>query len=70
MEKKSHIDVNKLNHIPQGAIFGYRDVVEDQYPNEEHTEDGKRFKQEVEDGLFSQVVIDEETDSRQLYKKK
>lgn len=69
MQEKSHVDINKLNKVPSGHPFEYRDVVEDDFPMEEHTVDGKRFKAEVESGLFENVKFDKDLDTRLLYRK-
>jgi hypothetical protein len=45
-------------------------VVEDDFPDEEHTEDGKIFKAEVEDGLYDSVEVIKDTGSHLLYEKK
>lgn len=69
MSRKSHIDLSKLEKVPIGKPFGYKDVVEDDYPVEEHTEDGKIFKSEVEDGLYDSVEIIKDNGSHLLYEK-
>ena len=40
MSKRSHVDLSKLDKVPVGKPFSYSDVVEDDFPDEEHTEDG------------------------------
>lgn len=67
--KKSHVDVNKLNKIPSGKPFDYKDVVEDTFENEDHTEDGKRFKSEVESGMYDNVAIRNDNGSHLVYVK-
>ncbi|MDP4144885.1 MAG: hypothetical protein Q8936_10470 [Bacillota bacterium] len=66
---RSHIDRAKLNKVPTGQPFLYKDIVQDDYPDEEHTADGKRFKEEVERGMYSSVVISQDNGNRLLYKK-
>jgi hypothetical protein len=70
MSKRSHVDLSKLDKVPVGKPFGYNDIVEDDFPDEEHTEDGKVFKSEVEDGLYGSVEAIRDTGSRLLYEKK
>jgi len=69
MSEKSHIDIEKLNKVPSGHPFEYRDVVDDNFPVEEHTIDGRRFKAEVENGKFQAVVAHDDPDNRVQYKK-
>lgn len=70
MGERSHIDTSKIEKVPSGHPFEYKDVVQDNYPAEEHTEDGKRFKEEVLSGTYSNVFIDKDTGSHLLYRKK
>ena len=70
MSKRSHVDLSKLDKVPTGKPFGYNDVVEDDFPVEEHTEDGKVFKAEVEDGLYDSVEYIRDNGSHVLYEKK
>lgn len=58
MNKKSHVDINKINELPKGRAFEYKDVVSSNLPDNEHVEDGKVFKTEVENGLFSGVIVE------------
>ena len=44
MNYKSHIDLDKLNKIPKGRSFEYKDVVRNDFPDEDHVEDGKILK--------------------------
>lgn len=69
MSQKSHVDIDKLNKVPTGHPFEYKDVVKDDFPVEEHTEDGKRFKAEVENGKFQAVVAEDDPENRVQYKK-
>ncbi|HCW05645.1 MAG TPA: hypothetical protein DGK91_14685 [Clostridium sp.] len=69
MEKRSHVDPEKLERVPSGKPFEYKDVVEDGFKDENHTEDGKRFKAEVLNGLYSDVKIEKDNGSRLVYKK-
>lgn len=69
MQKRSHIDLEKLERVPSGKPFEYKDVVEDSFREEDHTVDGKRFKSEVLNGVYSDVKIEKDNDSRLVYKK-
>lgn len=66
---KSHVCMDKLNKVPYGSPFEYKDVVMDSFPHGERTEDGKIFKEEVEEGKFKDVVIEKDTGSHLLYRK-
>lgn len=68
MSKKSHIDMDKLNDVPSGHPFEYRDVVMDDFPLEEHTEDGKKFKSEVENEFYGMVIREDDLDRIQYRK--
>lgn len=57
MAKKSHIDVNKLEKVPQGHTFEYSDIVREDFPIIARTEDGKKFRAEVESGLYYGVEV-------------
>jgi hypothetical protein len=67
--EKSHIDPGKLEKVPEGKPFEYKDVVEDSYVEEEHTEDGKRFKAEVLNGVYPEVKVEKDNGSRLVYRK-
>ncbi|MFL0267583.1 hypothetical protein [Candidatus Clostridium radicumherbarum] len=69
MLEKSHIDLGKLERVPSGKPFEYKDVVSDKLDLLKHTEDGKRFKDEVEKGLYNNIKIEKDTGSHLLYKK-
>jgi hypothetical protein len=69
MKGKSHIDEDKLARVPEGHPFEYRDIVDDSLPVDEHTADGRRFKEEVVSGVYDNVKIEKDTDNRILYRK-
>ncbi len=71
MKDKSHIDISKLNKVPLGHPFEYKDIVRDDFPTEERPIDGLRFKEEVKKGIYEDVVIYDNTDidNRVVYKK-
>lgn len=69
MKNVSHIDLNKLSKVPAEHPFEYKDVVEDNFPDRFHTEDGKIFKAEVENGIFENIKVDKDTGSHILYRK-
>lgn len=69
MSIKSHVDLDKINKIPSGKPFEYKDVVREDFPKEEHTEDGKRFKDEVETGVYDNIKLEKDTGSHLLYRK-
>lgn len=66
---RSHIDKEKLSKVPSGCPFEYKDVVKENFPVDGHTEDGKVFKAEVEQGIYDNVEIRKDTGSHILYKK-
>lgn len=68
MSEKSHIDMDKLNRVPQGHPFEYKDVVMENFPVEKRTVDGKKFKEEVEKGEFQAVITEDDTDRVQYRK--
>lgn len=67
--ERSHVDPDKLDRVPAGKPFEYKDVVEDSFVEEEHTEDGKRFKAEVLNGIYPDVKIEKDNGSRLVYRK-
>lgn len=69
MLDKSHICLNKLDKVPSGKPFEYKDIVQDDFAMENHTEDGKRFKDEVEQGVYDNIQIEKDTGSHILYRK-
>lgn len=70
MSERSHIDLSKLEKVPEGQPFVYKDVVSDEFPVEEHTLDGRKFKNEVEEGEYNSIVVAKDDDEhRVLYKK-
>jgi hypothetical protein len=69
VSERSHIDPDKLEKVPAGKPFEYKDVVSDGFEEEEHTEDGRRFKAEVLNGVHPDVKIDHDNGSRLVYRK-
>jgi hypothetical protein len=69
IHEESHVCPDKLSKVPEGKPFEYKDVVMDTFPLEGHTEDGKRFKDEVEAGKFDNIIIEKDTGSHLLYRK-
>ena len=70
MKDKSHIDKSKLDKVPSGHPFEYMDIVSEDLPMSEHTIDGRRFKNEVQNGEYKNVKIDDENPgNRILYRK-
>ena len=69
MPLNSHVDISKLNKVPPGCPFQYKDVVRDDYPDSEHSMDGRRFKEEVETKAYDNVILDRETDEAVVYRK-
>lgn len=67
--RKSHVDLEKLDKVPDGHPFEYNDIVEDNFSIEERTVDGKRFKAEVGKGIHEGVVVDKDTGAHLLYRK-
>jgi hypothetical protein len=61
MNHKSHVDLDKINKLPVGRSFEYKDVAENDFPQSGHVEDGKLFNSEVENGVFSNVQVANET---------
>lgn len=59
MSKRSHIDVNKLDKVPKGHTFEYNDIVREDFPIVARTEDGKKFRAEVESGLYYGLEVKE-----------
>lgn len=60
MDHRSHVDIEKINKLPKGRAFEYKDVVQDDFPIDEHAEDGKIFNSEVENGVFDNVIVSNE----------
>lgn len=69
MERKSHIDREKMGRLFAGQSFEYRDVVEDDFPTSKHSEAGAEFKREVESGLYPNTIISNEDDTHIVYKR-
>jgi hypothetical protein len=57
MIHRSHVDIDKINELPKGRSFEYKDVARNDFPDSDHVEDGKIFKTEVENGIFSNVTV-------------
>ncbi|GAA0177826.1 hypothetical protein SH2C18_09810 [Clostridium sediminicola] len=70
MQKKSHIDIDKLNRVPKGHPFEYKDVVDDDFPVDDRPRDGLFFKTEVDRGMYDSIVMKKDTGNRVLYEKK
>lgn len=66
---RSHINIDKLNSVPQDTQFEYRDIVDDSFPIESHSEDGALFNKEVEAGIYTKVVIANENRDKVKYRK-
>lgn len=65
-----YIDSSKLHKVPEEQPFVYKDVVSDEFPVEDHTSDGRKFKDEVERGDYDSVVVAKDDDEyRVVYKK-
>lgn len=60
MDHRSLVDIEKINKLPKGRAFEYKDVVQDDFPIDEHAEDGKIFNSEVENGVFDNVIVSNE----------
>lgn len=69
MEKRSHVDMDRINEIDKGEQFGYKDVVSHNLPISKHPEDGALFNREVEEGLYKDVIIVNENSDQVRYKK-
>lgn len=69
MQEKSHIDLEKLDKVPLGKPFEYKDIVGENLSIDQHTEDGKRFKVEVLDGVYDNIKIEKDSGSHLVYKK-
>lgn len=66
---ENFVDKNKLEKVPKGTVFGYRDVVKDTLDTEDHIKYGSIFKNQVDEGLIDDVTLEKETDNRVLYRK-
>jgi hypothetical protein len=69
MQQRSHVDINKIKTLPEGAQFEYRDVVQKDFPTSQHGEDGALFNKEVESGVYDNVAIANENDEHCKYRK-
>lgn len=70
MSERSHIDSSKLEKVTEEQPFVYKDVVSDEFPVEEHSLDGRKFKDEVEQGDYNSIVVaKDDGEHRVLYKK-
>lgn len=69
MEQKSHIDKEKLAKINIGQTFEYSAVASDDLPVSNHTEDSVQFKNEVESGLYDNIVVMDTNAPHVKYKK-
>lgn len=69
MENRSHVDVKKIKEFAEGEHFEYRDVVQYDFPVEKHPEDGALFNEEVENGLYGNIVISNEDKDHVKYRK-
>ncbi|QAA33703.1 hypothetical protein [Clostridium manihotivorum] len=67
--QKSHVDMEKLNGIHEGEHFEFRDVVSATLPNSDHAKDGAIFNKEVEEGLYTNIVVVNEDADHVRYKK-
>lgn len=61
MTKRSNACIDKINKLPSGRTFEYKDIVEEDFPMYEHDEGGKIFKSEVENGVYSNVIVANDT---------
>ena len=69
MEKRSHVDMEKIKAIGTGEHFEYKDVVAHNLPKSQHPEDGALFNKEVESGVYAGIVILNEDLGKVRYKK-
>lgn len=67
--ERSHVDINKLKNIPEGGQFEYRDVVQEDFPDDLRSDDGALFNKEVEVGLYKDIKVTNEDSTRVTYKK-
>ncbi|SHI34338.1 hypothetical protein SAMN02745163_00051 [Clostridium cavendishii DSM 21758] len=66
---QSHIDSEKLNRLSKGQYFEYRDVVEDNLPTTQHSQDGAVFKQEVQNNVFNNIIVNGQEGTHTIYQK-
>lgn len=69
MEGKSHVDVQKINRMPQGQSFEYKDVVREDLPISQHSADGALFNREVENKVYDKVIVSDPDATHVVYKK-
>lgn len=69
MEKRSHVDTERINGIEKGEHFEYRDVVSLDFPISGHPEDGALFNREVEEGVYKNVIIVNDNADKVKYKR-
>lgn len=65
----SNIDKEKLDRLEKGQNFEYRDIVSDEFPSSRHSEDGAKFKGEVESGKYENIKISDSTSDKITYQK-
>lgn len=69
MDRRSHINEEKIARLNIGQSFEYRDVVQDDFPFSQHSEDGALFKREVESGIYDNIVVSDPGASHVKYKR-
>jgi hypothetical protein len=70
MTNRNIIDMEKLNCVPSGRPFEFKDVVSETLSKEEHSEAGRIFKDKVDRGLFNNVAVRKDTgENRVVYEK-
>lgn len=69
MLRNSHIDMSKLDKVPSGHPFEYNSVVSDDFPVSEHSVGGVAFREEVDNGVYENVVVYKDKESHIVYKK-
>lgn len=69
MELKSHVDDEKIARLNINQSFEYRDVVSDELPYSQHSEDGALFKREVESGVYDNIVVSDPGAAHVKYKR-
>jgi hypothetical protein len=69
MEKRSHVDMQRIHEIEKGEHFEYKDVASHNLPISKHPEDGALFNKEVEAGIYKDVIIINENADQVRYKK-
>ncbi|MBC8061668.1 MAG: hypothetical protein H7Y18_13515 [Clostridiaceae bacterium] len=69
-QKKSHVDLEKLNKIPYGQSFEYKDIVDESFhPGNKAAIDVEKFKEEVEKAIYPGINVLEDKGDRLLYRK-